>query len=341
MKMFLVCPHFRNIEYGVTDSFKRLGADVYPFYFNMGMDRHHYYQRIKHKFGGNIDAFLQDEKKKINTRLLEEYQRIQPDLVYVIQGRWVAAETIREFKKHSYVALYLWDMVSLFPEMIETFKEYDTIYSFDKSDTKNLIAEGYNAKFKPSGYDDSVYYPMDCNKEYDVAFVGAMYRERVDLLKRLHIKFPNIKWAVYGEYAPLRKPVRWLRWRFSSNYHFFKNKNINKNEVNELYNKSKIVLSIVRSNQDNGWSARLPEILGTKSFQITTHFPIVESEFSNCLCTYKDESELIAQIAYYLSNEVEREQIAENGYNKAKELSDDQLNLQILKDYLDWRKNTK
>ena len=278
------------------------------------------------------------EKIRFNERLLNEFSRVKPDLVYVIQGRWVSEETIMEFRKTSFVALYLWDMVSLFPEMESTFSEYNVIYSFDIKDTEKLISKGYNAKFKPSGYDTSVYFPIKCNKEYDICFVGAMYPDRVQFLKKIDSSLPGLKWAVYGEYAPIRKPIRWVKWRFSSDFKLFKNRNIDKTKVNEVYNKSKIVL-IVRNNQENGWSSRLPEIMGTKSFQLTTYFPAVENEFTDCLALYKNERECIAQIQYYLSHEAERTGIAENAYKKAQLFSDDVLNNQIIQDFIEWRNN--
>ena len=338
MKMLLVCPHFRNIEKGIVDSFRRIGVEVYPFFFSMGMDNHHYYQRLKLKLGLNINDFLEKEKVKFNERLKQEYEYIQPEIVYIIQGRWMAQDTIRLFRKTSYVVLYLWDMVSLFPEMEETFGEYNVIYSFDKNDTNQLCSLGYNANFKPSGYDSSIYFPIMCEKEYDLCFVGAMYPERVKLLKKIYNQLPGLNWAVYGEYAPIRKPIQWVKWRFSSDYKLFKNKNIDKTEVNEIYNKSKIVLSIVRSNQENGWSARLPEILGTKSFQLTTYFPAVEKEFLGCIVLYKNEMDCIYQIQYYLSHAKEREEIAERGFQKARSLSDDELNKIIIQEYNEWRR---
>ncbi len=336
--MMLICPHFRQIEYGVLDSFKRLGIEVYPLFFSMGMDKKHYIQRLKNKMGLSIDDFLTKEKEKFNSKVLKQYNQIKPDFVYVIQGRWVSEDTLIEINKLSYTSLYLWDMVSLFPEMEETFKHYNSIYSFDAQDTKALKNFGYNAKFKPSGYDSSVYYPISCDKEYDISFIGAMYPERVKLLKELIVEFPDIKWAIYGEYAPIRMPLKWLRWRLTSDYHYFKNKNIEKDEVNKIYNKSKIVLSIVRENQMNGWSARLTEILGTQSFQLTNYYPSVSEEFAGCLVTYSDKDDLIKHIKYYLYNDKDRTKVAQNGYIKVKEqFSDDVLNQMIINDYVDWR----
>jgi len=340
MKMLLVCPHFRNIEYGVAVSFKRLGVDVYPIFFNMGMDKKHIYQRVKNKLGMSIEKFLLNEKRKFNEQLLEKYQLVQPDCVYIIQGRWVSAESIKQMKKKSFIALYLWDMVNLFPEMYDTFHQYNIIYSFDKHDCELLNKKGYNAKFKPSGYDDSVYFPVQQEKEYDVSFVGAMYPERVALLKELIKKLPGIRWGIFGEYAPMRNPVKWLKWRFSSDYSYFRNKNISKAEANLVYNKSKIILSIVRANQIDGWSARLPEILGAKAFQITNYYSSVEKEFQGCLCLYKNNTELVTLIQYYLQNEPVREAIAEQGYQKVKRFySDDLLNKIIIDDYFDWQAN--
>lgn len=337
MKMMIVCPHFRDIEYGIIESFNRLGVKVYPFFFSVGMDKWHYIQRFKNKLGFNVDKFLNKEKFKFNKRLLIEFNKINPDIVYVIQGRWMDVETIKYMKKSAFIALYLWDMVSLFPEMIDSFVEYNIIYSFDQQDTNFLKKKGYNVKFKPSGYDNSVYYPMFVEKEYDIAFVGAMYPERVLILDELIKTFPNLKWMIYGEYAPTRKPLHWLKWFLSDRRKYYKNKNIEKEKVNELYNKSRIVLSIVRDNQKDGWSSRLTEILGTSSFQLTNYFSSVEKEFSNCLVMYKNLDELKLLIEFYLVHNEKRDKISKNGYTKAKnKYADDIINQVIIDDYKIW-----
>lgn len=337
MKMMIVCPHFNDIEYGIVESFKRLGIETHSVFFNIGISKQNYFQRIKNRMGLCIDKFLYKEKLKFNEELLTEFDRLQPDIVYVIQGRWVDVESIRYIKRTSYIALYLWDMVGLFPEMYVGFSEYNIIYTFDQHDANVLQSEGYHAKFKPSGYDNSIYYPMLVEKKYDIAFVGTMYNERVKMLDELIQCFPNVKWAIYGEYAPIRKPVQWLKWVFSGKHKYYQNKNIKKEMVNELYNSSHIILSIVRDNQEDGWSSRLPEILGTSSFQITNYFASVEKEFSDSLVMYRNLNELKSLLTYYLSHDEERKIISRIGYNKVKNnYTDDILNQVIIDDYLFW-----
>lgn len=342
MKMLLVCPHFRGIEYGLIDTFKNLNVEVHPFFFDVGFSSNHYLQRVKVKLGVSIDDFLQKQKEEFNKNFIEEYKRVLPDIVYVVQGRWMSKESLECVNQKSYTALYLWDMVSLFPDMVETFAYYHKIYSFDCDDAVALSEHGLPASYKPSGYDHRVYYPMNTEKIYDICFVGAMYPERKELLKELIEAFPNLKWEIYGEYAPKRNPVMWLKWRFSKDYLYFRNKNISKEKVNELYNKSKIVLSVVRSNQKNGWSARLPEILGTCTFQLTNYFPAVEEEFNGSLVTYKTKAELFDLIRYYIEHDEERQRIAKNGYDKVYPVfTDETINHGIIQEYLDWKEQKK
>ncbi|HEM3688434.1 TPA: glycosyltransferase [Streptococcus suis] len=341
MKIMIICPHFRGIEYGVVKSFERLGHEVHPLYFNVGMDKCHYYQRIKLKLHLSINEFLLKEKRKFNERVLAEYNRILPEYVYVIQGRWMSEKTIDTIKQKSFISLYLWDMVSLFPEMVSTFKHYDIIYSFDNNDTRELLKQGINARYKPSGYDQGVYHKINSQKKYDISFIGAMYSDRVVLLKKLIDRFPDIRWGIYGEIAPIRMPAKWIKWRLSPDYKYFKNKNIEKAEVNRVYNESRIVLSIVRSNQKDGWSARLPEILGAGAFQVTNWFESVEQEFGECLALYKSLDELVEVIDYYLNHDDVRERIAEVGYKKAvSQYSDDVLNQFIIEDYMSFKGGT-
>lgn len=338
MKLLIVIPHFNKIEYGVIDSYKRLGFDVYSLFFSVGFSKFNFYQRVKNKLGFSVNKYLERQKGRFNKRLLKKYYSIRPDIVYVVQGRWVDETTLKKFGENVFKVLYLWDMVSLFPEMKKTFRYYDCLLSFDKEDAERLKKQGYNSAFRPSGYDPCVYYPIEFKKSIDISFIGAMYQDRVEMLKKLISDFPCLKIELYGKYAHIVEFKKWLKWRFSKESHFFKNKNISKTNVNVVYNKSKIVLAIVRNNQTDGWSSRLPEILGSRAFQITNYYPSVEKEFAGSLVTYKDYSDLKEKISYYLAHEKERTAIAQKGYRKVSvEMTEDAINHILIDEYKKWK----
>ena len=72
MKLLIVIPHFNKIEYGVIDSYKRLGFDVYSLFFSVGFSKFNLFQRVKNKLGFNVNKYLERQKGNLLKRLVKE-----------------------------------------------------------------------------------------------------------------------------------------------------------------------------------------------------------------------------------------------------------------------------
>ena len=73
--------------------------------------------------------------------------------------------------------------------------------------------------------------------------------------------------------------------------------------VNDLYNRSKIVLNIQCLQSKNGWSSRLAEISGSGAFQIVDFNQYIYEELGNNMVTYTDYKDLKNKLVHYLNNE--------------------------------------
>lgn len=315
MKLLLIKPKSRSFD-GLIEAFQHLGFEVKTIEYSTGIEKNRYFIRLKNRLGFSISNYLQQKRESLNRQIILIYESFQPDIVYVSQGLHIFESTISQICENTFTALSLSDMISLFPEIPSTFPYYDVIYSYDKADIEQLQSMGHNAKFKPAGYNSSIYYKQNVKKDCDISFVGTMYSERVEILQQLIKVFPDREWEIYGEYAPLRFPIKWIKWRFSIEHKYFRNKYLDPVEVNSLYNRSKIVLNIVRANQRDGWSARLPQISGSGTFQITDYLETVDRIFGNCVCMFDGFEDLVEKIKYFLQHDEKREMIAQKGYTK-------------------------
>lgn len=315
MKVLVVEPDSKAFL-GTNDGFIKAGYEVKIIKFSSGIEKQRYITRLKNKLGFDISKYLSRKRDYLNQQIIDTYNCYRPDIVLIRQGRHILPETVQQIAEKAFVVLALSDMISLFPDIPATFPYYDVIYSYDRADIAQLQDAGFKAKFKPAGYNKYIYHKENAEKNCDISFVGTMYPERITVLKQLVKTFPTMRWEIYGEYAPLRTPLKWLNWRFSSEYKYFRNKYLNPVDVNDLYNRSKIVLNIVRANQRDGWSSRLLQIAGAGAFQITDYFDAVEKEFDGCVCLFKTYNELVERIAYYLDHDDARESIAKRGYDK-------------------------
>tara|TARA_X000000950_G_scaffold289276_1_gene411530 strand:+ start:4830 stop:5987 length:1158 start_codon:yes stop_codon:yes gene_type:complete len=171
---------------------------------------------------------------------------------------------------------------------------------------------GYNAISIPYFY-DKYEKPSKFNKalsDQNVVFVGIIRGKHG---REKYINFlseNNIQVNIYGE----------------DNY------KLNKNEMDFLYHKSKIILNFSGVNNDmkdvnkfepdlirkTQIKARVFEVLRTGGFLLTEYTPDLEYffEIDRDLVTFNSKEELLEKIKYYLDNKNERIRIAKSGYDK-------------------------
>ncbi len=92
-------------------------------------------------------------------------------------------------------------------------------------------------------------------------------------------------------------------------------------EMPFVFRQSKVNLNITTRSITSGLSQRIWDILGCRGFLITNYQPEIDMYFKDGyhLVSYKNYEELIEKIEYYLSNDEERQTIAQNGWDKVNE----------------------
>lgn len=93
-------------------------------------------------------------------------------------------------------------------------------------------------------------------------------------------------------------------------------------EMPLIFNNSKINLNITAKSIRSGLSLRVFDVLGCNGFLITNYQEELPEYFSigEDLEAFASEDELISKIEYYLVHENERNEIAQNGFEKVKRL---------------------
>lgn len=134
-----------------------------------------------------------------------------------------------------------------------------------------------------SGYDAQTHRRIDCVKEIDVVFVGAMLPRRRSIIERLRMRFPV---EVVEAFGP---------------------------EMTKVFNRSKIVLNL-HAEDHLDTETRIYEALGCGAFVLTERLS-AESPFvsGQHLVEVANLPELENSIDYYLSHDQERMRIATQG----------------------------
>lgn len=148
-------------------------------------------------------------------------------------------------------------------------------------------------------------------------------------------KRKNMPWIVftgnnYGEKFPLTglrtNVISKLKSKYGEKFQAYGNgwehlgcsKTVSKQITNTIYRSAKIVLSINNINAEKYTSDRLFNALASKSFVLAHYYEGIEQDFDKGihLDWWKDETELIEMVEYYLNNQAIRNKIAQAGMDK-------------------------
>ena len=132
-------------------------------------------------------------------------------------------------------------------------------------------------------------------------------QERLQLLKRVSEEF-SLDLYTASDFSPLPK----------ANYRGLARSTT---EMPKIFRLSKITLNFTSKPIRTGIPLRLWDILGAGGFVLTNYQSEIPEYFEvgKDLDIFASEEELVEKIRYYLEHEEEREEIARNGYQKAKE----------------------
>jgi spore maturation protein CgeB len=255
-----------------------------------------------------------------NKRVLTSYLTDRPDLVFVVRGSKLSADTLKSMSSAVKV-LWCHDVIRRCDISIEQLCGYDLRYVFDASDVPWLAERcGLEARHLLMGFDPENYFPLDhSEKDIDVFFVGAYYPSRRAILERLANHFPNLALRFYGRNVRYREPRTWIRHLYYlavGQGKVFVNRSLNPVEVNQMYSRSKICLNMHHEQSEAGCNPRVFEIMGAGAFQLVDAVPYVRKNLDE-LATYDGYDTLRQAINFYLSDNRLREDAARHARQTA------------------------
>ena len=274
-----------------------------------------------------ISNLFEEAIRDYNKDLLQEIVAIQPDVLLVLKGNILLPETLEKIRKESDVILVLWcyDSALRFSNVLKGGRYYHIFYTYEPTDIQGLRKYGIQANFLPMAYDPNSYFKLE-DETYirDISFVGALsvYPERKKILQLIISQHKNLSLEIWGTawtgYNPfLLYEYKIKRRALGKHIH---NYNIPPEEVNTVYNATKICLNIHHRQSKEGVNPRTFEILGAGAFQLIDYKKELEDLFDigrEIVC-YKKEADLLDKIVYFLENEDERNKIARRGHEIVK-----------------------
>lgn len=306
-KVLIVGPDYFNFLPAVESSFCMLGWDTVVDSYDNPIHPYTRFMKWAYKLNSRKGRAKMQEKSRenYNRHLLQLFNEEAPQLVFIMNGDIIFPETLDRMKADAKVALWLFDNLSKLPTSEGHVDHVTGMFCFEQDDVDHYLKQDKTAFFLPQACDSNTYRPLGLEKDIDILFVGNLYRseKRQKAIKAVIDAFPDKVIRVYGEYKPWYKGF--YKWLTREHRDIYANHSVAPDEVNRLYNRSRVVLNIHQEEQTNGANPRTFEICGSGAWQVCDANPYTELLFKDGgVGLYHSEQEMLALIADGLSRDM-------------------------------------
>lgn len=218
-------------------------------------------------FNYNIKTYHLD---KLIRYSLSKY--IKLDKIIIIHAEWLSPETLNFCKlKSNEMIAYHYDGIQRIPSIINTFKYFDKIYSYDKKDAKK-----YNLNFITNYIYEQIE-DVSFNEEKK-AFNISSLDSRTPVLEKIAKVLENKNYPYEFMVVNLRQFNLYTR-KIKTKIKYL-NKMVSRDQVLEKIKRSDLIVDIQRPEQ-TGLTFRVFEALGYHKKLITTNKDIINYDFYN------------------------------------------------------------
>lgn len=295
--VLIIGPNYFNYLKAASSAFERCGYSVTIDAYDTPIHPYTTLMKWCYKITPNRNGLQNKSRQRYNTHIKEIFDSIKPKYVFVMNGEILFTETLDYFRGCAKVAVWLYDNLDRLPDSKNHIDHVDVMCCFEQEDVDFYKNQGKKVFFLPQGCDTETYHPLEVEKDIDISFVGNIYysKKRRKTLNAVIDHFPNKKIVIYGIQQPWFKSL----WKWATREHrsIYKNCMISSDEVNMLYNRSKVVLNIHQELQKQGANPRTFEIIGSGAYQICDANPYIETLFKDGeIGVYRNFEELFTLI---------------------------------------------
>lgn len=319
MKILLIGDFsFGTLGLSYCNAFKKLNCEVYKF------DTVKSYNEINPfvKYGLADRLFSRIFVQDINKAILQSVVLHKPDIVFVIKGSIVFPDTLKKIKSLNKGLLINFNPDNPFNPnkgasndfIRKSIPLYDCYFIWGKFLMPLLKNAGAkHVEYLPFAYDPELHYPVKISDEEkkifgsDIAFIGSWDKEREYWLSKItdyDLAIWGNAWEKLSIFSPLRK-----KW---------KGRAVIGEDFSKVCNASKIVLNLIRKQNENAHNMRTFEVPACKGFMLTTRTSeqsVFFEEGKDMVC-FETPDELIKKINEYLFKNEDRKKTSEEAYKK-------------------------
>lgn len=267
-RILLLYAKFFNYDKIVTEKLRSMGAIVDLY------DARAELSSIEKAVLKVYKGFFHNKLKKFHKHIQEKNSEKKYD--YIFSNSYLPRETVISYKQKFPTAkliLYLDDSVKNTYDVENTFDCYNSVKSFDRSDSIK-----YNIGFQPLFFEDSYVETSFVEKKYDLCFIGTIHSDRLKVISKIDsiCKKHNLKFYhycylqsnfIYYYYLLTKKEFR----KYPKS--FFAFDQIASKDVAEVVKRSTAILDIQHPLQ-TGLTMRTIETIGARKKIVTTNTDI-------------------------------------------------------------------
>ena len=288
------------LKYDYGDKSSGLSYEEYNFFYtlknmsNIEIIRYDFYT-IYAKYG-----------KEYANQIIKEIVLLEniDEVLFLLYIDYIDHKMIKDLSDNYPVNTIIWlfDDDKRYPETIELTKCFNKVVTTLKSRHDTRLNKGFNSHLSQFAANHYLYRDFNLEKKYDVVFIGQNFGNRQMYID--YLKANDINIAAFGR--------------------SWDNGRVTQTQMIEIFNKSKIVLNFSSSSghpELKHLKGRIFEIPATGSFLLTEECEHLDDYFEvgKELERFSTKEELLQKVNIYLEDEMQREEIAQNGKKKVLE----------------------
>lgn len=296
----------------IAIALKNMGYLTAVFSLDPFLNTSHARLRILSGYAKRIFPVIENYFSK---KLIRKAIDFEPHLVISTEPM-IPPNAITEIKKQTGAAAVCWftDSIANLDRQYILASPYDIIFTKEPFMADIFRKKlGKNTFYLPEACNPVWHKLTDLNDEErrhsscDINITGNMYYYRALILEN----FMDYNIKIWGPVFP--------KWLNSATRKFFQNKYVTKEKKAKAFRAAKINLNLMHYTEISSVNCRTFEIAGCGGFQIADSKPAMKDlfEIDKEIVVFETLKELKEKVAYYLSHEKERNEIALRGYERA------------------------
>ncbi|UXN67831.1 hypothetical protein N8A98_01870 (plasmid) [Devosia neptuniae] len=272
--VLLIAPKFFGYDADIANELRRRGAQV-DFIRDRPFD-----SAIMMAMTRIARTSVMPFVDRLYTRQLEGFGRSRYDLILVVNGQTLSGRLLAQLRTsypESSLVLYLWDSVANRTSTLRNMGQYDSIYSFDQTDSKT-----FGLQHRPLFYSPAFSNHAETNQDIDISFIGTAHTDRAFIVNEIDRLLPQTSkrfWYLY-----LQAPWVFMAYKLTNpsfrrtRFDQFSFTPLNRKTVQSVFSRSKAILDIEHPRQ-TGLTIRTFETLGSRKKLVTTNRVAIETDF--------------------------------------------------------------